>query len=92
MILNVKSVPGNLLQGEICVAGSRVYVQEGIYDEFVAKAAKSAKSWVVGDPFDPNARQGPQVLTSLALQKYILSLRNHYRFCSLCVSGRQDAV
>ncbi|CAL9115274.1 unnamed protein product [Musa textilis] len=47
--------------GEICVAGSRVYVQEGIYDEFVRKAAESAKSWVVGDPFDPNVQQGPQV-------------------------------
>ncbi|CAL9186299.1 aldehyde dehydrogenase family 2 member C4-like [Musa acuminata AAA Group] len=48
-------------KGEICVAGSRVYVQEGIYDEFVRKAAQSAKSWVVGDPFDPNVQQGPQV-------------------------------
>lgn len=43
------------------MAGSRVYVQEGIYDEFVRKAAESAKSWVVGDPFDPNVQQGPQV-------------------------------
>ena len=43
------------------MAGSRVYVQEGIYDEFVRKAAQSAKSWVVGDPFDPNVQQGPQV-------------------------------
>ncbi|XP_020105291.1 aldehyde dehydrogenase family 2 member C4-like [Ananas comosus] len=48
-------------KGEICVAGSRVYVQEGIYDEFVKKAAEAAKSWVVGDPFDPTVQQGPQV-------------------------------
>ncbi|XP_073008086.1 aldehyde dehydrogenase family 2 member C4-like [Typha latifolia] len=48
-------------KGEICVAGSRVYVQEGIYDEFVKKAVASAKSWVVGDPFDPQVQQGPQV-------------------------------
>ncbi|KAF2303897.1 hypothetical protein GH714_024189 [Hevea brasiliensis] len=47
--------------GEICVASSRVYVQEGIYDEFVKKLAEKAKQWVVGDPFDPNTRQGPQV-------------------------------
>nr|GMC98197.1 aldehyde dehydrogenase family 2 member C4-like [Ipomoea batatas] len=40
-------------KGEICVAGSRVFVQEGIYDKFVEK--------VVGDPFDPNVQQGPQV-------------------------------
>ncbi|MCL7046473.1 hypothetical protein MKW94_007123, partial [Papaver nudicaule] len=48
-------------KGEICVAGSRVYVQEGIYDAFVKKAAEKAKGWVVGDPFHPNTQQGPQV-------------------------------
>ncbi|KAG6510709.1 hypothetical protein ZIOFF_028740 [Zingiber officinale] len=47
--------------GEICVAGSRVFVQEGIYDEFVKKIALSSKEWVVGDPFDPRVNQGPQV-------------------------------
>lgn len=48
------------LQGEICVAGSRVFVQEGIYDKFVKKLAEKAKTWTVGDPFDPTVRQGPQ--------------------------------
>ncbi|PSS20880.1 Aldehyde dehydrogenase family 2 member like [Actinidia chinensis var. chinensis] len=48
-------------KGEICVAGSRVFVQEGIYDEFVKKLTEKAKTWVVGDPFDPKVRQGPQV-------------------------------
>ncbi|KAM1061869.1 hypothetical protein ACFX14_026180 [Malus domestica] len=48
-------------QGEICVASSRVYVQDGIYDEFVKKLEDKVKTWVVGDPFDPNVRQGPQV-------------------------------
>ncbi|XP_010254148.1 PREDICTED: aldehyde dehydrogenase family 2 member C4-like [Nelumbo nucifera] len=48
-------------KGEICVAGSRVYVQEGIYDEFVKKVAERAKTWTVGDPFDPQILQGPQV-------------------------------
>ncbi|XP_018498556.2 aldehyde dehydrogenase family 2 member C4 isoform X2 [Pyrus x bretschneideri] len=50
-----------LNKGEICVASSRVYVQEGIYDEFVKKLQEKAKDWVVGDPFDPNVHQGPQV-------------------------------
>ena len=55
------------LQGEICVAGSRVFVQEGIYDEFEKKLAEKAKAWVVGDPFDPNVQQGPQVTKQLNL-------------------------
>ncbi|XP_042975404.1 aldehyde dehydrogenase family 2 member C4-like isoform X2 [Carya illinoinensis] len=47
--------------GEACVASSRVYVQEGIYDEFVKKLVEKARAWIVGDPFDPKAQQGPQV-------------------------------
>ncbi|XP_041997545.1 aldehyde dehydrogenase family 2 member C4-like [Salvia splendens] len=48
-------------KGELCVAGSRVFVQEGIYDKFIATVLEKLNSWVVGDPFDPNVRQGPQV-------------------------------
>ncbi|TKY44655.1 Aldehyde dehydrogenase family 2 member C4 [Spatholobus suberectus] len=48
-------------KGEICVAGSRVFVQEGIYDEFEKRLVEKAKAWVVGDPFDPKVQQGPQV-------------------------------
>ena len=36
-------------------------MQEGIYDEFVSKLAVKAKDWVVGDPFHPASRLGPQV-------------------------------
>uniref|UniRef100_A0A2N9FXN1 Aldehyde dehydrogenase domain-containing protein n=1 Tax=Fagus sylvatica TaxID=28930 RepID=A0A2N9FXN1_FAGSY len=48
-------------KGEICAASSRLYVQEGIYDKLVKKLVEKAKSWVVGDPFDPKAQQGPQI-------------------------------
>ncbi|KAK7320002.1 hypothetical protein RJT34_04731 [Clitoria ternatea] len=47
-------------KGEVCVASSRVFVQEGIYDEFEKKLVEKAKAWVVGDPFDPKVQQGPQ--------------------------------
>ncbi|QHO43020.1 Aldehyde dehydrogenase family 2 member [Arachis hypogaea] len=50
-----------IFQGEICVASSRVFVQEGIYNEFEKKLVEKAKAWVVGDPFDPKSQQGPQV-------------------------------
>ncbi|XP_057748409.1 aldehyde dehydrogenase family 2 member C4-like isoform X1 [Arachis stenosperma] len=48
-------------KGEVCVASSRVFVQEGIYNEFEKKLVDKAKAWVVGDPFDPKSQQGPQV-------------------------------
>ncbi|TYH15219.1 hypothetical protein ES288_A05G024500v1 [Gossypium darwinii] len=47
-------------KGEICVASSRVYVQEGIYQTFVKKLVEKANAWVIGDPFDPRVNQGPQ--------------------------------
>jgi len=46
--------------GQCCCAGSRLYVQESIYDEFVAKAVAKAKARTVGDPFT-EVDQGPQV-------------------------------
>ncbi|XP_028774063.1 aldehyde dehydrogenase family 2 member C4-like [Neltuma alba] len=48
-------------KGEVCVASSRVYVHEGIYEEFEKKVVEKSKAWVVGDPFDPKVQQGPQV-------------------------------
>ena len=47
--------------GQCCCAGSRIYVQEGIYDKFVAAFKERAIKNVVGDPFDQNTFQGPQV-------------------------------
>ncbi|KAG6658497.1 hypothetical protein CIPAW_04G165800 [Carya illinoinensis] len=48
-------------KGEVCVSSSRVYVQEGLYEELVKKLVEKAKAWVVGDPFDPKVQQGPQI-------------------------------
>ncbi|EPS63925.1 alcohol dehydrogenase, partial [Genlisea aurea] len=47
-------------KGEICAAASRVFVQEGIHDEFAAKLKEKAKSWIIGDPFDRSSQLGPQ--------------------------------
>src|SRR5271165_617771 len=47
--------------GQCCCAGSRVFVEEKIYDRFVEKSGVRAKNRTVGDPFDPKTEQGPQV-------------------------------
>ncbi|KPJ11229.1 Aldehyde dehydrogenase X, mitochondrial [Papilio machaon] len=46
--------------GQCCVAGTRTYVQSGIYDKFIAKAAEIAKNRTVGNPYE-DVQQGPQI-------------------------------
>ncbi len=48
-------------QGQCCCAGSRLFVEEKVHDQFVAKVLKKAKAQKVGDPFDLETTQGPQV-------------------------------
>lgn len=49
-------------QGQVCCATSRILVQEGVYDQFVAKFKDYvAETSVVGDPFEDTTFQGPQV-------------------------------
>uniref|UniRef100_K3X4K6 Aldehyde dehydrogenase domain-containing protein n=1 Tax=Globisporangium ultimum (strain ATCC 200006 / CBS 805.95 / DAOM BR144) TaxID=431595 RepID=K3X4K6_GLOUD len=48
-------------QGQCCIAGTRLYVQEGIYDEFLRRSVEAAKARVVGDPFSNKTDQGPQI-------------------------------
>lgn len=48
-------------QGQCCCAGSRTYVQESIYKEFVELSVEKAKKRVVGNPFNLQTEQGPQV-------------------------------
>jgi len=45
-------------QGEVCTHGTRVFVHEGIYDEFVAQLKKRTKLLVVGDPLDEQTQIG----------------------------------
>jgi len=48
-------------QGQCCCAGSRLFVEDKCYDEFVEKSVARAKARTVGNPFDKNTEQGPQV-------------------------------
>lgn len=48
-------------QGQCCCAGSRVFVEDKVHDQFVEKLVKRAKARRLGDPFDAHTTQGPQV-------------------------------
>ena len=51
-------------QGQVCCAGSRIFVQEGIYDEFVDRLAKLFDKVKVGDPLDPETQMGSTIYKS----------------------------
>lgn len=55
------SPPHSFNHGQTCCAGSRIFVHEKIYDEFLARFTKKSKELKVGDPFSPDSFQGPQV-------------------------------
>lgn len=48
-------------QGEVCCAGSRLFVENKIHDAFVSKLKERAERLVVGDPMDPKTQMGAQV-------------------------------
>ena len=45
--------------GQSCIAGSRLYLQDGIYNEFLDKLASRAEKIKIGAPMDPDSEMGP---------------------------------
>lgn len=48
-------------QGQICLCGSRILIQRGIYDRMKADLVAKARSLKVGDPLDPTTKVGAVV-------------------------------
>ncbi|WP_210411766.1 aldehyde dehydrogenase family protein [Rhodoferax sediminis] len=47
--------------GQICSAGTRLFVHESLQDEVTERVAKLAATYKVGSPFDPNTNMGPLI-------------------------------
>src|SRR3954447_21966182 len=54
---SVKAIFSNA--GQVCLAGSRLFVQRGVYDEFLARFVAAAGALRLGDPKDPGTEVGP---------------------------------
>ena len=67
--------------GQCCNAGSRLFVQEGVYDKFVEACVTRAKKAVTGDPFDMATDLGP-----------ITFKRQHDKVMSLIESGQKEGA
>jgi len=78
-------------QGQVCTAGSRLFVEDKVYDQFVEKAVKMAKDRanVTGDPFHPETQQGAQVseLQYKRIMEYVEHGKKEARL--LCGGGRK---
>jgi aldehyde dehydrogenase (NAD+) len=48
-------------QGQCCCAGSRLFVEERVHDDVIDRIKEKNADRRVGDPFDPETQQGPQV-------------------------------
>ena len=47
--------------GQTCVCANRLYVQDGVYDTFIARLAEKARGIKVGNGFEPGIHQGPMI-------------------------------
>jgi aldehyde dehydrogenase (NAD+) len=58
-------------KGEVCAAGSRLFLEQSVHDEFMTKLTDRVKTLKVGDPLDKATRMGPVV--SKAQMETVLS-------------------
>jgi acyl-CoA reductase-like NAD-dependent aldehyde dehydrogenase len=69
------------MSGQMCIAGSRIFVQEGIYDKFIERFCDAARSIRQGDNFDPESEQGPVVSEA---QMNVSMIAEHLDVMRLC--------
>ncbi|MEX2416574.1 MAG: aldehyde dehydrogenase [Paenibacillaceae bacterium] len=48
-------------QGEVCLCGSRIYVERPVYEEFLEKFVAKTKELKIGDPFDDSTKVGAMI-------------------------------
>ncbi|XP_069332498.1 aldehyde dehydrogenase 1A1-like isoform X2 [Eulemur rufifrons] len=68
-------------QGQCCVAASRLFVEESIYDEFVRRSVERAKKYVLGNPLTAGVNQGPQI-----------DKEQHDKILGLIESGKKEGA
>jgi len=74
-------------QGQVCIAGTRLLLEESIADEFLSLLKEQAKKWQPGHPLDPNSTMGSLIDAAHAdnVQQFI---REGERSGNLLLDGR----
>ncbi|XP_006894444.1 PREDICTED: aldehyde dehydrogenase, cytosolic 1-like [Elephantulus edwardii] len=68
-------------QGQSCIAASKLFVEEAIYDEFVQRSVERAKKYVFGNPLTPGVNHGPQI-----------NKAQHNKIMELIESGKKEGA
>ena len=81
-----RAIDGSLLgifagNGEQCLAGSRIMVEDSVADEFIAKFSARVRSMIVGDPFDETTEIGPMAFAA-----------HFHRLLDFAAKARNDAA
>jgi 5-carboxymethyl-2-hydroxymuconic-semialdehyde dehydrogenase/aminomuconate-semialdehyde/2-hydroxymuconate-6-semialdehyde dehydrogenase len=66
-----RAIDGSMLaifagNGEQCLAGSRIMVEDPVADEFIERFVSRVQSLRIGDPFDPATEIGPMAFAGLS--------------------------
>lgn len=75
-----------LNQGQCCCAGSRVFVEKRVHEEFIDKLTKLTKNRKLGNPFSMETEQGPQV-DKAQYDKIMSYIEKGHADGAKCVSG-----
>lgn len=78
-------------QGQVCCAGSRLFVEESIHDAFVEKVAEKARARRLGNPLDPQTEQGPQI-DQAQFDKILRYIDQGKSEGAVCLTGGQRAA
>jgi acyl-CoA reductase-like NAD-dependent aldehyde dehydrogenase len=70
-----------MTQGQVCCAGSRIFVQQGIYDQFTDQLSQMAKGLTIGDPMEAGTRMGP-----------LVSKEQHERVLGYLEAGKKEGA
>ena len=77
-------------KGEVCAAGSRLFLEQSIHDEFMAKLTDRVKTFKVGDPMDKATRMGP-VVSKAQMETVLGYIETGKREGAQLVAGGQRA-
>ncbi|EMN5249593.1 aldehyde dehydrogenase PuuC [Enterobacter roggenkampii] len=77
-------------QGQVCIAGTRLLLEDSIADDFLARLKAQARHWQPGDPLDPDSTMGMLIDAAHADTVHTL-IREGTRKGTLLLDGREQS-